>query len=386
MAGRRVKGAALLNAPRRCTLSPSGPTVNPPSPPPLGFATPAEAVAACPPPRGVRTAIAIPDGTRPVDVPAALAALVPWVRDGLAVVGLGLHRPMSPAELPGSPFPLAQHDPDCTDTTEVIDGVPGAISHHLRGADVILGVGIVELHQYAGFSGGHKAVSVGLGGRATIDALHARERVIAPGVGLGALVGNPFRSVVDALGEAAGVRWVLNVAGGRWFAGPPREVLAAASASLDCWLDVDQPAEAAVLLVPPAKAVNFYQASRAATYIGLSARPPLTPGATIYLDAACVEGMGQGSGERAFAELARTVPYPYGSVLRGPPPAGGGTQRLVMLALLLQRYRLVVTGCARPEALRACGIEAHSTPASSLAPAGALVVTDPFGKLPRLRS
>lgn len=354
-------------------------------PPPAGYATPAEAIAAHPPPRGTRTVVAIPDGTRPVDVPAALNALAPWMHGASAVIGLGLHRPMLPEELPASPIPLRQHDPDHTDATAAFDGIPGAVSHHLRGADVVLGLGIVELHQYAGFSGGHKAVSVGLGGRATIDALHARDRVIAPGVGLGALEGNPFRAAVDALGEAAGLRWVLNTAGGRWFAGPPRTVLAGAAASLDCWLDVEGAADAAVLLVPPRKAVNFYQASRAATYLTLSARPPLRPGATVYLDAACPEGMGEGSGERAFAELAQALPYPWGSVLSGPAPAGGGTQRLVMLALMLQRYRLVVTGCVRPEALRACGIEAHSEPAARHAPAGALVVADPFGRLPRLR-
>ena len=349
-----------------------------------GHLTPAAAIAANPPPRGARVRIAIPDGTRPVDVPAALQALRPWTGDAVAVVGLGLHRPMAPTELPGSPYPLLQHDPDDTIPTRTVDGIPGGVSRTLAGADVILGVGIVELHQYAGFSGGHKAVAVGLGARATIDALHHRDRVTAPGVVLGNLDGNPFREAVDGLGDASGLAWVLNVAGGRWFAGEPRRVLREAAASLDCWLDVPVAARAAVLLVPPRKAVNFYQASRAATYLGLSARPPLVDGATLYLDAACPEGMGEGSGERAFAALAQQVPYPWAEVLTGAPPEGGGTQRLVMLAQLLQRYRLVVGGCVNPAPLRACGIEAHAAPAAALAPADALVVADPFGKLPRL--
>ena len=33
--------------------------------------------------------------------------------------------------------------------------------------------------------------------------------------------------------------------------------------------------------MPPVKAVSFYQASRAVTYLGLSPRPPLLDGATI---------------------------------------------------------------------------------------------------------
>jgi hypothetical protein len=333
-----------------------------------------------PPPRGRRVAIAVPDGTRPVDVGAALAMLRPYVDDAVVVVGLGLHRPMRPSELPASPWPVVQHDPDDTVATAVVDGIPGGVSRAIAEADVVLGVGIVELHQYAGFSGGHKAVSVGCGARATLDALHHRDRVIAPGVELGRLDGNPFRAAVDALGEAARCSWTLLSAGGRWFAGEPRATLRAAAASLDCWLPVPTLHPAAILRVPAKKAVNFYQASRAATYIGLSAAPPLAPGATLFLDAACPEGMGEGDGERAFARVLRSGV----DVLDGPAPEGAGTQRAVMLALLRRRFPLVVCGVLDPRPLRACGIEATSSPAEALAPPGSLVVADPFGRLPRL--
>ncbi len=345
----------------------------------------ADALAAHPPPAGRRVRIAIPDGTRPVDVTAALTALRSWLSgDVQAIVGLGLHRPMRTDELPASPFPLVQHDPDRTFATGRIDGIPGAVSEHLRDADTILGLGIVELHQYAGFSGGHKAVSVGLGGRATIDALHHRDRVTAPGVRLGELAGNPFRAAVDALGEAAGCTWTLLQAGGRWFAGEPRSALARAAASLECWEDVRDLHPAAILEVPPQKAVNFYQASRAATYVGLSVAPPLIEGATLFLEAACPEGMGLGEGERAFAAVLRGGQAPWSALLEGPAPHGGGTQRAVMIAATLRRFRLVVTGVSEPGPLRACGIEATSASARALAPPDALVVSDPFGRLPRL--
>ncbi|MFZ5478868.1 MAG: lactate racemase domain-containing protein [Myxococcota bacterium] len=336
------------------------------------------AIAASPPPRGRRVAIAVPDGTRPIDVGAALRALEPYVGEAVAVIGLGLHRPMRVDELPASPFRLVQHDPDDTVPTAVVDGIPGGVSRAIAEADVVLGVGIVELHQYAGFSGGHKAVAVGCGARATLDALHHRDRVIAPGVELGRLDGNPFREAVDSLGEAARCAWTLLRAGDRWFAGEPRSTLRAAAASLDCWLPVAARHPAAILRVPPKKAVNFYQASRAATYIGLSKDPPLAPGATLYLDAACPEGMGEGDGERAFAGVLASG----ADVLAGPAPVGAGTQRAVMIALLARRFPLVVCGVRDPRPLQACGIEATSAPADALAPAGSLVVDDPFGRLP----
>jgi hypothetical protein len=345
------------------------------------------ALAACPPPTGRRTAIAVPDGTRPVPVAGALASIRPWLTGEVsAVVGLGLHRPMRADELPASPFPLLQHDPDDTVATRHIDGIPGHVSRHIAGADVVLGLGIVELHQYAGFSGGHKAVAVGLGGRATLDALHHRDRVVAPGVALGQLDGNPFRAAIDALGEAAGCTWTLLTTGRGWVAGPPREALRVAAASLDCWEDLERRYPAAVLHVPARKAVNFYQASRAATYLGLTERPPLVPGATLYLEATCPEGMGEGTGEQAFAQVLAGRAPPWGALLDGPAPEGAGTQRAVMLALLARRFPLVVCGTQRPEELRACGLVATSAPAREVAPSDALVVDDPFGRLPRLRA
>jgi hypothetical protein len=346
----------------------------------------ADAIAACPPPTGATTCVAVPDGTRPVDVGAALDALRPYLHAHVhAVVGLGLHRPMYAEELPPSPFPLIQHDPDDTVSTGTVHGIPGGVSRHARTA-VVLGVGIVELHQYAGFSGGHKAVAVGLGARATIDALHHRDRVTAHGVRLGALDGNPFRAAVDALGEAAGCSWVLLYAGGAWFAGEPVTTLRRAAASLDCWWDVPTRHTAAILRVPPRKAANFYQASRAATYIGLSADPPLQAGATLYLDARCPEGLGQGAGEHAFAAVLANGRAPWGELLTGPAPVGGGTQRAIMLAATLQRFPLVVTSVDDPRPLQAVGINATQVSAEELAPADALVVADPFGRLPRFRA
>lgn len=344
----------------------------------------ADAIAAFPPPRATKTAIAVPDGTRPVDVSAALLALRPYVNDAVVIVGLGLHRPMRREELPTSPFPLVQHDADDTIPTGLVDGIEGRVSAHVHGCDVILGVGIVELHQYAGFSGGHKAVSVGLGGRSVIDALHHRDRVTAPGVELGRLDGNPFRSTVDKLGEAAGCAWTLLTTGPRWFAGSPRSALIDAAGSLDCWIHVPRRYPAAILRVPTRKAANFYQASRAATYLALSPAPPLVDGATLYLDAACPEGMGEGSGEQAFTEILSHSRPPFGELLSGPAPTSGGTQRAIMLALTLRRFRLVVCGVHDVTPFRRAGIEATTEPADSVAPADRLEVCDPFGRIPIL--
>ena len=348
------------------------------------FVRPEDAIAACPPPAG-RVGIAIPDGTRPVDCTAALRALRAHVAgDPPVVVGLGLHRKMSAAELPESPFSLLQHDPDDAVPTGVFSGVPGGIFRPLADCDVLLSVGVVELHQYAGFSGGHKGVSVGCGARATLDALHHRDRVTAPGVDIGRIDGNPFREIVDQLGEAARCRWALVQTERGWLAGEPRQVLRAAAAALDCWEEHETRYPAMILDVPARKAVNFYQASRAATYVGRSPAPPLLPGATLYLEAECPEGMGSGSGELAFAEVLGRSRSPWPELLDGDAPVGAGTQRAVMLALVLRDYPLVICGVRDPEPLRRCGLNASSLPAAALAPPGTYRLRDPFHRLPIL--
>lgn len=346
------------------------------------------ALAASPPPADGRVVLAIPDGTRPVAVARALDALRDHLPpDTVALVGLGLHRRMRADELPASPFPVFQHDPDDVVPTSVVDGIPGQVSRQVAAADTVLGLGVVELHQYAGYSGGHKAVAVGCGGRATLDALHHRDRVIAPGVEIGRLAGNPFRAAVDALGEAARCRWTLLQTGpDAWVAGEPRRALERGAGALDCWEDVGTRYAAAILRVKGRKGVNLYQASRAATYLALSPDPPLLPGATLYLEAECPEGLGEGDGERAFARVLASLPPPWAGLLDGPAPTGAGTQRAVMLALLLRRYpRLVICGVRDAAPLRAVGLDATEAPADALRTGPALDVPDPFGRLPRFR-
>lgn len=322
----------------------------------------------------------MPDHTRPLDRASALSALSERMELGAVVVGGGLHRASTAAELdPIRDWSPVVHDPDDTVPTATVDGVPGRVSRALEGHDALVSVGVAELHQYAGLSGGHKGVAVGCGGRATIAALHHRDRVLTDGVRLGQLDGNPFRAAVDALGEAAGCRAALlwAPAVGLWIAGPPRAALEEARRRIHPWTYTDALYERAVLRVPPSKASSLYQASRAATYLALSPRPPLRPGATLYLDAACPEGLGT---EAGFVAALSRVPPPWSPLLTGPPPEGPGAQRAVMLALLARDYRLVVTGCAAPEALRAAGVEATADPP----PVGDWLVVDrPFDRIPQ---
>jgi hypothetical protein len=328
-------------------------------------------------------AICIPDATRPLDPSPALTALRPHIGgDARVFVGLGLHRRMTDAERTRlAAWSPTEHDPDDCLSTAIVDGIEGGVFAPVARCDRAIGIGVVELHQYAGVSGGHKAVSVGCGSRSTISALHHRDRVTAPGVLVGRVDGNPFRAVVDALGEAAGCThalvWIPSR--GEWGFGPPRSLIRAAAGRLAPWYAVPQCYDSVLLDIPNAKASSLYQASRAATYLALSPSPPLRPGSRLRLHARLPEGLGA---EAGFCRALAESKPPWSSLLTGPPPRGAGAQRAVMLALLARHYRLEVWGCDNPSPFLAVGIPASSEPPPR--DPHQLIVPHPFATLPQL--
>jgi len=291
---------------------------------------------------------------------------------------------MVPSELDHlGAFDIQQHDPDDVRPTRSVAGIPGFVSRLVADAPYAIAVGVVELHQYAGVSGGHKAVAVGCGGRDTIAALHARDRIMRPGVQIGRVQGNPFRAEVDELGEAAGCALALVYvpAVDVWLFGSPTGVITEALRRMKPWRWVSQLAEGAILDVSSSKAGSLYQASRAASYLALSPHPPLVNGATLVIRAPCPEGLGSESGFRAA--LARCRP-PWSSLLTGDPPMGPGAQRAVVLAMVSRRYTLRVEGCHDPSIFQSLGIDASRELGDY--PATWLRVPHPFHQLPQLGS
>ena len=78
-------------------------------------------------------------------------------------------------------------------------------------ADLLIATGIVEPHQYAGYSGGRKTVAVGAAGEALIAYTHGPAFVDHPGTRLGRIDGNPFHEAITEAARRAGLRFILNV-------------------------------------------------------------------------------------------------------------------------------------------------------------------------------
>lgn len=373
--------------------------------------------------QGQRVAVVVPDLTRQISLSEELEPLLSHLHDaGVAsmelVIALGLHRPMSELELEplralAARFgaPLRQHDPTadlscvCEDVGVGLDaqGAQGALPATFNAAvvraDRRVCVGVVEPHQYAGFSGGIKAISIGCASAQTIGAMHGLTYLRHPKTTLGVYEGNPFQEALGRLGDTLGPTQAL----GRVRSSPPHEDAVAFGDVRACFLELieasralhferhESPAQALLVDVPAAKASNFYQASRAATYIALVERTILEPGGWILLRARCEEGFGQGRGERACEEaLGRGLEALRQELYHGPARAlAGGEQRAFVLAKALERAKLALVGAPLIPSLAKLGVMQFEDDAMALRRLGLDLdevrhIKDPFHQLPQL--
>jgi len=309
------------------------------------------------------------------------------------VVGLGLHRPMSDAEIEaalGEYAPLARnHDPDHTVTVGTVEGCPIELNRTVADADVVLSTGMVEPHQYAGFSGGAKTAVIGAGGESQIRYSHGPEMLGREGVRLGRIADNPFRAFVDRAGDCAGIDFCVNVthapAGITGVsAGDPRAVVTnlAGQAREALSVDVTGGYDAVVAGVGAPKDANLYQASRAATYVLLGAHNPLRDGGRVVVPARLPEGAGEGTGERRFYDWlsgADAADALYAEMREGYDP---GAQRAFVLARALRNHDVWVTDSDAPEVVEECLLRAAGTVGDAVEPGSdVLVVPDALNTL-----
>jgi len=281
------------------------------------------------------------------------------------VIGLGLHRPMTDAEIEaalGRHADLAvNHDPDRTVEVGTVDGCPIDLFEPVALTDVVCSTGMVEPHQYAGFSGGAKTAVIGAGGESQIRYTHGPDLLGREGVRLGRIDDNPFRDFLDRAGDLADVEFCCNVTHGPAgitgaSAGDPRAVVAdlAATARDALSVKVADGYDAVVAGVGAPKDANLYQTTRAATYVVLGAHNPLRPGGRVVIPAALPEGAGDGTGERRFYDWLSEATDPeslYREMSQGYEP---GAQRAFVVARALREHDVWITNSSHPEVVEDC--------------------------------
>jgi lactate racemase len=286
--------------------------------------------------------------------------------------GVGMHRPSTREEKIAKLGPAIVEryrvvDHDARDAGGLVDlgtsaaGIPLVASRLAVEADLLIATGIVEPHQYAGYSGGRKTVAIGAGGEATIAATHGPRMVEDPGTRLGRIDGNPFHAAITEGARRAGLRFAINaVLDDRnrvvaVSAGEPEATFAALVAIARSMFEVPIPHQydVAVAGVGYPKDVNLYQATRAASYLHFAPTPVVKPGGAYILPALCSEGAGAGAGEGRFLKVMQQAPD-VGSILANARshgyPAGG--QRAFIMAQVLVDRDVIVVGARDPDLVR----------------------------------
>ncbi len=310
--------------------------------------------------------------------------------------GIGMHRPSTPEEK------IIKLGADIVRRYRVIDsepqnpaalvdlgvtpgGVPVLIHRAAVEADMLIATGIVEPHQYAGYSGGRKTVAVGAAGEALIAHTHGPAFVDHPGTRLGQIDGNPFHEAVSEAARRTGLRFILNVVLDddkrilRVTAGDPepafQDLVAFAKSVYE--VPIPHPFDIAIGGVGYPKDTNLYQASRAPSYLFFAPTPVVRPGGFFIIPARCEEGAGAGVGEQRFFTAMRDAPD-IQSILddarrNGYPP---GQQRAFVMAKVLEKSNVVIVGSECPDLVAACKMipaatmeEALELAASKLGPA-----------------
>ncbi|UPW00707.1 lactate racemase domain-containing protein [Halorussus gelatinilyticus] len=350
-------------------------------------------------------AIVVTDVTRATPDDVLVDLLVSALREAgverdriSVVVGLGLHRPMTDEELRtalGEYADLAQnHDAEAARVVGEVEGpdgdvVPVELNPTVAAADAVVSTGMVEPHQYAGFSGGAKTVAIGAGGESLIRYTHGPEMLAREGVRLGRVDGNPFRATLDEAGDVIGVDFCLNVTHGPAgilgaSAGDHREVVRdlAELCKDNISVSLSDTYDAVVAGVGAPKDANLYQATRAATYLALGDYDPLRSGGRIVVPARLQEGAGEGTGERRFYDWlsgAESADALYDEMRRGYDP---GAQRAFVVARVLREYDCYVTDSESPAVVEECLMHARESVADAVEPGSdVLVVPDALDTL-----
>ena len=315
-------------------------------------------------------------------VPALLAELhAAGVRDEdiTLLCGTGLHRPSTLREkviklgqsivdryrvVDHEPFNLAGLE----DLGNTESGIPLSVNSVAYQADLLIATGIVEPHQYAGYSGGPKTLAIGAAGEPMIAHTHGPQMIDHPGTRLGKIEGNIFHQVVTEAARRAGLDFILNVVQDdnkrpvAILAGRPedtfKELVRAARKLYE--VTIQQEYDVVVAGVGFPKDMNLYQASRAASQLFFAPTSVVKDGSVFIVPAPTPEGAGQGEGERRFLETMRGGDNMVSLLAElrraGYPP---GAQRAFIMAKVLEKNHIIIVGSETPEVV----LQLHMIPA-----------------------
>lgn len=295
------------------------------------------------------------------------------------LVASGLHRKMTPAEKTVkyggkivNNFQIIDHD--AKDEKNLIflgntkNGTPIKVSNLAYESDVLISIGVVEPHQYAGYSGGYKTAAIGVASDETISKTHSRMFIEHKKTRIGNIDGNIFNKDITEIGKKIGLDFIVNVILDDnkniidIKAGEPSETYKAlvSTAKEISEIPIKKTFDVAVCGIGFPKDSNLYQTSRAASYLFYLPTQVVKNGGYIIIPAVCDEGAGQGIGEQRFFDMLKNNTIEQ--ILNYKGEFKAGEQRAFMIANVLKYCKVIIVGSKNPQIIK----DAKMIPASTM--------------------
>ena len=239
-------------------------------------------------------------GLRPVDIKL--------------IVALGIHRPHTEEENRNifghdimDRYEVINHncDQNLKSLGTLSNGMELEISREAAETDLLITTGVVELHYFAGYSGGRKSILPGIASRKLIEANH--KMMDDSRASLGRYQDNPVHKIMLEAAKKVHVDFIVNVV----MNSKEQIGLAVCGDVYEAWLKAVQYCEQANVITAPEKAdiviasaggypkdINFYQAQKALE----AAVNAVKKNGTIILAAECPEGLGEATFARWLEE------------------------------------------------------------------------------------
>lgn len=329
---------------------------------------------------GEKIAVITSDLTRPLPsykiIPAVLEEL--WAagvaKDDVSVVfALGSHRFQTPEEMKKLVGEDVYRQVRCIDgdpkdfvhmgTTKM--GTPVDITRVVAEADRRIGIGNIEYHYFAGYSGGAKAIMPGVSTRAAIQSNHSR--MVLPEAAAGRLDGNPVREDIEEALDDCPLDFIVNVV-----LDEHKEIICAVAGDAiaahrkGChFLDkiyrkeIKKPADIVIASQGGApKDLNLYQTQKALD----NAKHAVRQGGIIILVGSCKEGLG----EAVFEEWMTQSESPEAMVEHIQEEFQLGGHKAAAIALVLEKSEIYMVSEMDPEFVESIFLKPYPTVQSAL--------------------
>ncbi len=265
-------------------------------------------------------------------------------RENITIVfGLGSHRNHTEEEMIHLVGERAYGEVKCMDSTpddcvhmgETSTGTPVDITRVVAEADFRIGLGNVEFHYFAGYSGGAKALMPGVSTPEAIQKNHSK--MVSNDACAGKLEGNPLREDIEEAERLCHLHFIVNAVLDEHkhivyaAAGDVTKAHRDACAYLDKMYRKPIAKKADIVLVSQGgapKDANLYQTQKALD----NAKHAVADGGTIILIGACNEGLGS----KKFEEWLTTAPTAHSMVERIGRDFQLGGHKAAAIAMILE--------------------------------------------------